>query len=225
MLWDLFRSKVSVRGRNNSVEWIGKPSRKPKRLKVSGANNTLIFEEGVNLEAFFINIKGDGNTVRIGKGANIRGVAYIRGNNCSLTIGENTTSAFTRFSIGNERSIAVGKDCMFSRNVEIRCWDEHPIYDSRTQKQINTGRDIRIEDRVWLGEGVSVTKGATIASGSVIGLGSIVTKPLLEQNCVYAGIPAKHIRSGVAWFRSPHDAQWTEKPQAAETVPLLKVSY
>jgi acetyltransferase-like isoleucine patch superfamily enzyme len=53
---------------------------------------------------------------------------------------------------------------------------------------------VTIEEGAWLGAGVIVMPGVTIGRGAVVGAGSIVTKSL-APNRVYAGSPAKPIRS------------------------------
>lgn len=53
---------------------------------------------------------------------------------------------------------------------------------------------IVVHDDVWLGVGVKVLPGVTIGTCSVIGAGSVVVADV-EPFCVYAGIPAKKIRS------------------------------
>lgn len=51
-----------------------------------------------------------------------------------------------------------------------------------------------IHDNVWIGCKTTILCGTEINSGSVIGANSVVTKNI-EQNSVYAGTPARRIRS------------------------------
>jgi acetyltransferase-like isoleucine patch superfamily enzyme len=60
--------------------------------------------------------------------------------------------------------------------------------------QGETSRGIIIEDDVWIGSGVRVLDGVCIRKGCVIGAGAVVVKST-EPYGVYAGIPAKKIRS------------------------------
>lgn len=53
---------------------------------------------------------------------------------------------------------------------------------------------ITVGDNVYFGCGVIVLPGVTIGSNIIIGAGSIVTKDL-ESGFVYAGVPAKKIKS------------------------------
>lgn len=52
---------------------------------------------------------------------------------------------------------------------------------------------IRIEDKVWIGEKVTILPGVTIGECSVVGAGSVVTKDI-PPHCVAAGSPARIIR-------------------------------
>ncbi|WP_306173934.1 acyltransferase [Pseudoalteromonas shioyasakiensis] len=63
---------------------------------------------------------------------------------------------------------------------------EHP--------SIDIVKPIRIENNVFIGSHCIIMPGVTIGSNVVVGAGSVVTKSL-EPNAVYAGIPAKRIKS------------------------------
>ena len=52
---------------------------------------------------------------------------------------------------------------------------------------------MRIEDNVWIGEGVCILPGVTIGSGSIVGAGSVVTKSL-PPHTISVGNPAKPIK-------------------------------
>ena len=97
--------------------------------------------------------------------------------------------------------IVIGDDCMFATDIYIRNNDGHTIIDRSTGKVINQPRDVVIGNHVWLGYHTTLLKGATIADGCVVGAESIVSKPLTEPNSIYAGQPAKLIKSNIQWFR------------------------
>jgi acetyltransferase-like isoleucine patch superfamily enzyme len=52
---------------------------------------------------------------------------------------------------------------------------------------------VKIEDNVWIGEGVCILPGVTIGANSIIGANSVVTKSI-PANSVAAGVPAQIIR-------------------------------
>ncbi len=53
---------------------------------------------------------------------------------------------------------------------------------------------IVIEDDVWIGYGVIILGGVKIGQGSIVAAGSVVTKDV-EPFSIYAGVPAKRVRS------------------------------
>ena len=64
--------------------------------------------------------------------------------------------------------------------------DAHPDWDII--------KPITIGNNVYIGTGSIILPGVTVGDNVIIGAGSIVTKDL-ESNAVYAGIPAKRIKS------------------------------
>lgn len=54
--------------------------------------------------------------------------------------------------------------------------------------------EIIIENDVWIGMNCTILKGVKIGSGSIVAAGSVVISDI-ESNCLYAGNPAKKIKS------------------------------
>lgn len=54
--------------------------------------------------------------------------------------------------------------------------------------------DIVIGERCWIGMNSVILPGIHLAKGTIVGAGSIVTKSVLEENCVVAGNPAKIVK-------------------------------
>ncbi|KQS30696.1 CatB-related O-acetyltransferase [Dyadobacter sp. Leaf189] len=70
-----------------------------------------------------------------------------------------------------------------------------------------------IGNDVWIGDDVTILDGLTIGNGAIIGAGSLVTKNI-EPYAIYAGVPAKKIRSR---FNDNDiqfliDSAWWDKP-------------
>ncbi|TCM56139.1 transferase family hexapeptide repeat protein [Rhizobium sp. PP-F2F-G48] len=179
-----------------------------KSLDIRGSRNQVRLDPSANLSDCAIMIRGSGNLIIVGKNTRLRGLIYVYGNKSLIRIGPETTTETVRFSVGGRASITIGRDCMLSRNIEIRCFDEHPIYDLDTKEEINNGQDVVLGDHVWIGEGVRVVKGTTIASGSIVGTGSLVSESLTIPNAIYAGIPARMIKQRIAWAREPRLMNW-----------------
>ncbi len=99
------------------------------------------------------------------------------------------------------RKVIIGDDCMFASNILIRVSDVHTIIDKDSQQILNFGSDINIGNHCWLASNTTVLKGVKIADNSIIGYGSVVTKDCLTPNSIYAGVPAKLIKTNIDWKR------------------------
>ena len=88
--------------------------------------------------------------------------------------------------------IEIGDACMIAHGAYISDADWHGIYDRA--EPVGTTKPINIKENVWIGDSAIICKGVTIGKNSIIGAGSVVTKDV-PKNCIYAGNPAKFIRS------------------------------
>lgn len=86
--------------------------------------------------------------------------------------------------IGN--NVAVGYRCSF---LTINHNMDNPV---RRAGKVS-GKQIIIEDGVWIGGNVTILPGVVIGKGSVIAAGSVVTHDV-EPNTLYGGVPAIIIR-------------------------------
>lgn len=66
-------------------------------------------------------------------------------------------------------------------------------YKLRPSLRALTFSPVKIEDNVWVGEGVCILPGVTIGSGSIVGAGSVVTK-CLPPHTISVGNPARPIK-------------------------------
>lgn len=144
-----------------------------------------------------------------------RGLLRIRG---GMTVrGHVAIGVGSRFDVGPDARVDIGEDCYFSPFVrviasnEVRfgtsCaigWDVQILDDD--QHQFDGGRGpkaqsapIVIGDRVWIGSGARIFKGVEIADGCVVAGGSVVTRSVLEADCLIAGNPAQVVRRGIHW--------------------------
>ncbi|MDD3223508.1 MAG: acyltransferase [Clostridium sp.] len=108
-------------------------------------------------------------------------------------------------------NINIGNDVMISYDCTIYDNDSHSIYWKYRKDDVLTSLNdfkygtnnknwenvisnpIKIEDKVWIGFGVTILKGVTIGEGSVIGAQSVVTHDV-EPYTVVAGNPAKVVK-------------------------------
>lgn len=165
----------------------------------SGNNNSVIFSDKANMYYTNINVVGDNNIISFNGCSGIISL-ILRGNDCKVTIGKNTTiETCYMVCMGQENFIIIGNDCMFSGGVEIWNSDTHLIT-NLDGKCINPSKPIYIGNHVWLGKGVKGLKGVTIGNNSVIGMGSILTKDVMG-NSIAAGNPARIIKNNIKWVK------------------------
>ena len=103
------------------------------------------------------------------------------------------------FSTENNLTVKIGDNCVFARNILIRPSDGHSIFDKDSKELKNPGKSIEIGNHVWIAGNSAILKGVHILDNCVIGHGSVVTKNTTEPNSVYAGNPAKCVKSNINW--------------------------
>lgn len=170
-------------------------------LIVNGKNNYIYIDDEVRFGKVVIKIQGDNNFIFIGSSSNLNGKLHIQGSSSYISIGKNvkTTSADTRlFTQENEVSITIGDACLLSKCI-FRTSDSHSILDKDTNTRINYASSILLEDNVWIAEDAKILKGTHIAKGSILAAGSTAIGDLSEPFSIYAGLPAKIIKSNITW--------------------------
>ncbi len=106
------------------------------------------------------------------------------------------------------KKIIIGRDCMFSHDIDLWAGDGHTIFDIKTGKNMNSNYDdlpdyknkIIIGEHVWVAKGAFIMHGTSIGNGSIIGARSVV-KGKYPNNCTIAGNPAKLVKCNVVWSR------------------------
>lgn len=98
-------------------------------------------------------------------------------------------------TIASRAQITIGDNTMIGPNTVIIDHDGHVAWplEDRWIKQ-GPIKEIVIENDVWIGMNCMILKGVTIGSGAIIAAGSVVVGNV-ESNSVYAGNPAKKIKS------------------------------
>ena len=193
------RNNFIDKGKNNKLKFDNCIASSVQAL-VHGNMNVIYVGENTLIRDVNIDIKGSGNTIRIGKNCRITNTEFwIKGEGCIIELKDQIYIRSAHIACGgNSNLIKVGNDCLIAYNVEIRNNDSHKIYDLISNELLNNPKDILISDKVWIGGNSVIMKGVEIGRQSVIGGGSIVTKNV-DNNCVYAGIPAKKIKSNIYW--------------------------
>ncbi|NOI60388.1 acyltransferase [Vibrio coralliilyticus] len=168
------------------------------KIKISGRHQFAI-DPSSKIRQCKIVIKGENNSLKIGKNANLRRcIIEIDGNNCHLTIDDNTIIGHDCYLSARENGIKlkIGEGSMLSRNVKIMTSDGHNI--TKDGKRINSAQSIEIGPKVWLTDNVTVLKGVTVGEGSIIGINSTLTKSV-PSGAIAVGNPAKVVQNGVSW--------------------------
>lgn len=105
---------------------------------------------------------------------------------------------FCFIAMGGEES-SIGNNVMLGSFVQLLTISHG--YRERNipmRQQESTYSPIMIEDDVWIGANAMIISGNSplrISKGCIIGAGSVVTKSCDMENGIYAGVPAKFIKS------------------------------
>lgn len=145
------------------------------------------------------------------------GYLEARAENAIIEIAESTTinNGFT--IIADKSSIHIGRRCLIGPDFFVADSDFHGMnVEDRTNGNYDC-KPVKIEDDVFIGQGVKVMKGVHIGQGAVIGSGSVVVSDI-EPFTINAGVPAKKLRSLPRPQHSPAEAsspspQYTEASQ------------
>ncbi len=93
--------------------------------------------------------------------------------------------------ISSACGVVLGKNCMMASNSYITDADWHDIYNRNSAP--GGSSSVVLEDNVWLGDSVIVTKGVRIGRNSVVGAGAVVVDDV-PPNVVVAGNPARIVK-------------------------------
>lgn len=186
---------------------------KKASYEITGNNNEVVIDTEKNVEKLQIIINGNNNHVKISKGVAVTKWLnlFVVGNDIAITIGDNTTIAGLTVHYGEDKtSLSIGKDCMFSEEVDIWGTDMHSIIDLDSNQIVNSAKDIVIEDHCWIGVRSMILKSVHIHAGSVIAAGAVITSDVPADSIV-GGVPAKVLRSNVTWMREKPSENITKR--------------
>ncbi len=124
---------------------------------------------------------------KLGRNTKIYGEIKVYGPN-NITIGDNSSLNSYVYLDAALSPITIGNDVVISPNVMI--FTGGLLYKTRTKNHF--GKEIIIEDNVWIASGAIILQGVKIGTNSVIGAGSVVTKDI-PSNSLAVGVPAKVI--------------------------------
>ncbi len=191
-----YRSSFSVKGSGNTLSVAGRTEK--SAFFIQGAGNNTLFNTA-EISGTIITVTGNNNRIICEEGVVLRkAVVTIRGNGCTIKIGKGTSFGGVRIiSAGENNEISIGAGCLFADFIEVWGSDTHPIYNQQNEI-INKERPILIGDRVWVGARAIILKGVTIAPGSIVGMGSLVINDVPESS-VTVGNPNRIIKNDIHW--------------------------
>jgi len=194
-------TKRKIKGKNNIISKKTAFFRNNK-ITICGSNNKLCFGIGTRLINCNIYIYGDNNILEIGDNCYCENSEfYYEDYDCKIDIGYKTNTLGVHFAVTEPHSkIIVGKECLFSSDVEIRTGDSHSIINIVTNKRTNYAKNVIIENHVWVGAHSRLLKGCKISRDSIVANSAIVTKEFNSSNCIIGGFPAKLIKENVNWI-------------------------
>jgi acetyltransferase-like isoleucine patch superfamily enzyme len=172
-------------------------------IESSGEQNFVVIAPRARLRRVQFVVRGTGNLIYIGPGARLHNlVVKTVGDGNTIAIGRDVTVESGSFLCERSaQAVLVGDDCMVSNGVVVRTSDHHGIFDRRSGERLNPPADVVVGPHVWLGNGCRVNKGSRIGAGSVIGQGAIASGTM-DENSIYAGVPARKLRGDIVWSRS-----------------------
>lgn len=183
-----------------------------------GDGNILICDK-LTLENCKIRFTGSNSIIYIDSNPFPISLNMRIGNDSVIYIGKNAYVNRTSNLYATERkNIIIGDELLLSFDVCFRTADPHLIYDCDSLERINPSKSILIGDRVWIGQQSLILKGTDVGSGAIIGGHSVVSNKNIESNSLYAGNPAKKIKSNVFYggAKSTHD--YTEEMEEESMV-------
>lgn len=134
-----------------------------------------------------------GSTIKIENSFIMKGSIIIADHNATITIRDSFIGYNT--IIVARSYIEIKENCQIAEMVVIRDQNHNFSTPNKTiTEQGFTTVPIIIEENVWLGAKVTVTAGSHIGKNTVVGANAVV-RGSLDANSVYAGIPAKKIKS------------------------------
>lgn len=107
----------------------------------------------------------------------------------TLEIGDRTFLNYG-IDIAATKYVKIGSDCLIGTHVIILDNDFHDVVE---RLKIPEAKPVILEDRVWIGNSVTILPGVIIGEGSIVGAGSVVVNSI-PRNSIAVGNPARIVK-------------------------------
>lgn len=128
--------------------------------------------------------------VKLQSGVNICPHCFL--GNSNLEIGENTFVNYECW-FNTAGKVIIGKRCNIAYKVTF-ITSTHEIANTEQRAGQSVAKGISVGDGTWIGANVTILPGVNIGAGVIIAAGSVVVHDC-ENDCMYAGNPARKIKS------------------------------
>lgn len=138
-----------------------------------------------------------------------KGGKLVLGDHVTIARGTAIVIDGARMQIGNnffcnddcfftcDRDITIGDNNLYGWRVEMNTTDGHDIIENGVKKE--RSKPISIGNHVWICADSHIGKGVVIADDCVVAQRSLVIKQHTNPHTLIGGMPAKNIKSGIAW--------------------------
>jgi hypothetical protein len=202
------RLGIDLRGNRECMIYVAGPDIKLSGVTIDnhGVANEYAFGNSQSTQTIEIRIRTIGSACRVimprlpPEILRISDI-FLREDNQTVFWGSNSSAVSLSIEMaGQDTSLMVGDDCMFSSGIWLRNFDMHTIFDLATDETLNRPRPlIKIDRHVWFGADSSLL-GANVGYGSIVAARALVTSDVPPISLV-GGVPARILRTGIGWTR------------------------
>lgn len=170
----------------SAVRIVSAKLRLRSRLRLPYGGKPVYLGRGVRL---FV---AEGGVMELGRGAYIDDRCRLQvSSGAFMSLGEGCYLN-TNCRVVAAEGIDIGAHTMLGPNACV--FDHDHVFDAEGVRDELVSSPIIIGDHCWLGANAVVTSGCSISAKSLISANAVVTRDLLDEGALYAGVPARLIK-------------------------------
>lgn len=127
------------------------------------------------------------------------GASFVIRKDAVLHIGDHSSFG-QNLKILCSKQISIGAELLASWDITIMDTDSHFFRHCNTGQLSDFSKPISIGSHCFIGSACTLLKGCVLPYGAVVGSRTVVTSCLVEECALYAGIPAKFIKSDITYY-------------------------